>query len=131
MLPPQPLTKNNGYIIGLFMADGSISMNCRPSAKDKKTKAKFLETSEKPFKESRFEKKIKRALRGVGPLIQITISNKYKQNVADISVQLNCQGGDYFFERRLKKVLGFIGSLSKKKLVPILSFHRGLREFIW
>lgn len=96
-----PLTNEDGYIAGLFVAYGSIYMNCRPSAAAKKEKLLNTETSllvKEDIKSSDIENKIQRILKGVAPLIEVKIANAILSNVENVSTALGFSIS-YFWKR--------------------------------
>lgn len=96
-----PLTCQDGYIAGLFVADGTIYMNCRSSAAAKKEKLLNTETSslvKENVKTEETENKIQRILKGVAPLIEVKIANSILSNVENVSTALGF-GISYFWKK--------------------------------
>lgn len=99
---PGPLKADNGYIAGLFVSDGTIFMNCRPSAKTKKEKIQesfsIKRSNPKVGKEtSDIQTVIQRILNGVAPLIEVRIANRFLINVDSIESAL-CFGTSSFWK---------------------------------
>ena len=97
------LTNQDGYIAGLFVADGTIYMNCRPSAAAKKekllnTKASLLVKQKENYKSVDIENQIQRILKGVAPLIEVKIVNNILSNVENISTALGF-GISYYWKK--------------------------------
>lgn len=88
-----PVTLQNGYIAGLFAADGSISLNINcPATKLKNLVNSHLGTSalspkldHKNSLAYKHEIKILRALHGTSPQIHVKISNKTLNNLQGVS----------------------------------------------
>lgn len=130
-LTPTVLDPSSGYIAGLFCSDGSIFMNCRPSAAEKSKKIKLsgqksndetaLETTSKIDSPAAIEARVQRILNGVAPLIEVRIVSKMLADIGDISLSLGYgktyfskgnsrapNGTHCFYIKNQKDILGFL-----------------------
>jgi len=117
---PKAINWNDGYVAGLFITDGSIYMNCRPSAASRK--AKLLNNSLTAIELiDDKEKKIQRILKGVAPVIEIRIVNKFLVNIGDIGKVFN-MGKTVFSKGNLRAPEGHYIFFIKKEN-EILQFY--------
>ena len=131
-IEPKLLTGQDGYIAGLFITDGSIYINCRPSAADKKEKASNSDTFKRELAEfqllSPTEQKAHRILKGVAPVIEIRIVNKHLVNVGDISKAIN-MGTTYFSRGDIRAPDGHFAFFIKKEkeIMPFIDYMNKYR----
>nr|YP_025793.1 putative site-specific DNA endonuclease [Tupiella akineta]AAQ18752.1 putative site-specific DNA endonuclease [Tupiella akineta] len=121
-IEPEPLTGKDGYIAGLFTADGTAFLNCRLSAAAKKEKSLNSVICKQLSDElSPLEIKIQRILKGVAPFIEIRIANQLLDNVGDISKALGL-GTTSFSKGDLRAPKGHFYFFIKKE-IEIVQFY--------
>lgn len=119
-LDPKPFNGNDGYIAGLFCTDGSIYINCRPSAKQRKEKqieknnleleSDTIKKPALPFSSpDALEARIQRLLTGVAPKIEVKIFSKSLVNVEDIPASLGF--GTIYFAKGSQRTPGFLSGI--------------------